>query len=315
MSAYNEERFIASAVESILGQTYGDLELIVVNDGSTDGTRDILARYEADDRLRVIDQTNSGYVAAWRCAISHSTGEILARMDADDISDKERFSSQLEYLDKRPDAGLVCCGYRRIDERGKVMATSSPITSDIGLRLGLLYGPSMAHGTVMMRREVFEAVGGYRSDYWPTEDYDLWVRLAISGCGLGGIADPLYSYRVHSRSTSSQAMSRQAQVHRSVQQIAQSSALADVLKMHSGLLRDIRSQSSASSPHARSALTREVKLVLRTGLNGMRSGPDRISGWRLSLAATRGAPTISARILFDSLLEAISHRDRVRPPN
>lgn len=304
-SAYNEERFIAAAVESILSQSFRDFEFIIVNDGSTDRTREILAVYEGDPRIRVIDQENTGYVAAWRRAIAASTGDLLARMDADDLSDASRLERQVALMRSWPDVGLVCTGYRTLDEDGRFIAESAPMVSDVALRAGLLFGPSMAHGTVMVRRSQLLSVGGYRPERWPTEDYDLWVRLALSGCRLAGISDSLYSYRIHSRSTSGTSSAKQRSMHALISAEAQSSELSEVFNSPLALYRDVRRQSGTESESSIRSLEREIKLIARTGLSSARSGPDRVNGIALVLLPFLAAPIASVKVAHQYLISVL----------
>jgi glycosyltransferase involved in cell wall biosynthesis len=124
MSVFNGERFLREAVDSILGQTYRDLELIVIDDGSADGSGEILAqRRQADARLRVFPQANMGLTRSLNRGVELSTGEYVARMDADDLSEPRRFERQVAFMDAHPDVGLLGTAYREIDGEGRVLGT------------------------------------------------------------------------------------------------------------------------------------------------------------------------------------------------
>jgi glycosyltransferase involved in cell wall biosynthesis len=195
LPVHDGERFLAEAVDSILGQTLGDLELVVVDDGSTDATRSILARYD-DPRLRVVAQPHRGLVAALGAGIAETGAAYLARMDADDVSEPSRLERQLELLERRPRVGMAATWVAVVDEQGRELGRRvlPPAHDDLARRL-LLRNP-FQHGSVLIRRAAFDAAGGYRDDYGANEDYDLWRRLARSW-ELACVPEVLYRYRVH----------------------------------------------------------------------------------------------------------------------
>jgi glycosyltransferase involved in cell wall biosynthesis len=189
------ERFLREAVESVLRQTYSDLELIAVDDGSTDGTAALLAGF-GDERLRVLRQEPSGLVAALRRGVAEARAPLVARMDADDVSEPERLARQVELLERRPRVGMVATWTAVIDEEGRELRREvlPPAHEDLARRL-LLRNP-FQHGSVVLRRDALEEAGGYRDDYGANEDYDLWRRLARSW-ELACVPEVLYRYRVH----------------------------------------------------------------------------------------------------------------------
>jgi glycosyltransferase involved in cell wall biosynthesis len=182
------ERFVREAVESVLVQTYADLELIVVDDGSSDATPEILRGFH-DDRVRVLRQEPSGLVAALRHGVAEARAPLVARMDADDVSEPA-------LLEQRPHVAMVATWTAVIDEEGRELRREvlPPAHEDLARRL-LLRNP-FQHGSVVMRRDALEAAGGYRDDYGANEDYDLWRRLARSW-ELACVPEVLYRYRVH----------------------------------------------------------------------------------------------------------------------
>lgn len=206
MPAYNAERFIAEAVESILNQTFRDFELIIVNDGSTDGTLAIAESYAAkDDRVTVVSQPNGGISAARNRGLSVAKGEWIAVMDSDDVALPQRFERQLDFLAKNPDLAVISSYVHNIDDKGKRIAQyESPLTDrqavkDLVARDGLI---SFHHSAVLMRREVVEAVGGYRGQFDMLEDCDLWNRIAEQGHGILVQPEYLLEYRLHPSSVS-----------------------------------------------------------------------------------------------------------------
>lgn len=193
MPVYNAAPFVEQAVRSILQQTFTDLELIVVDDGSTDGSAQIVAAI-ADPRLRLVRQpTNAGIVAALNTALEHARGEYLARMDADDISEPQRIERQVAFLDQHPDVLVLGSAYRRMEDDRVV---HMPLTHE-EIRLALLTHNPIAHPTVMMRARLPQ--GGplrYPADTAPAEDQALWSTLVQVG-RMANLPEPLIRYRTH----------------------------------------------------------------------------------------------------------------------
>lgn len=179
MSVYNCERYLELAIESVLNQTFGDFEFIIINDGSTDGTSAILDRYEQlHDRISVYRQDNQGLIPSLNRGCRIARGKYIARMDADDISLPERFARQLSHLETHPQIGVLGTRVEYIDEGGLAQGKWRVPTSASLTRWSLLFGNSLAHPSVMMRRGVIERLGFYRPCALHVEDYDLWVRAS-----------------------------------------------------------------------------------------------------------------------------------------
>lgn len=179
MCVYNGEKYLAQAIESILVQTFGDFELIIINDGSTDGTAGILARYErTDHRIRVYTQANQGITASRNRGCRLAKGKYIATLDADDVSLPERLASQVDYLEAHPQIGILGSWVETIDQHGVPEGQlSMPQTSGL-ISWHLLFGNIVAHSSVMMRRDIVERLGFYTADVPLAEDYDLWARAA-----------------------------------------------------------------------------------------------------------------------------------------
>ena len=189
------ERFVGDALESILRQTYADLEVVVVDDGSTDGTAEVLGGFR-DDRVRVLRQEAAGLVVALQRGVAEAHAAFIARMDADDVSEPERLERQVELLELRPRAGMVATWVAVIDEQGRELRRHVLPSEHEDLARRLLLRNPFQHGSVLLRRDALEAAGGYRADYGANEDYDLWRRLARSS-ELACVPEVLYRYRVH----------------------------------------------------------------------------------------------------------------------
>ncbi|UCG88268.1 MAG: glycosyltransferase [Gemmatimonadota bacterium] len=197
----NAESTLREAVRSLVGQTYGDIEVIAVDDGSTDSTSHLLAAWnERDSRVRVVCTEARGIVATLNKAAATARGELLARMDADDVAAPQRFEKQVELLDATP--ALAACGTqvryfprdtvrdgaRRYEEWVNSINTPKEIERDLFVECPL------PHPTLLVRREAFERAGAYRDARWP-EDYDLVLRLWRAGYRLGKVAEPLLDWR------------------------------------------------------------------------------------------------------------------------
>lgn len=175
MPVYNGERYLKEAIDSILGQTFWGFEFIIVNDGSTDRTGELLRSY-SDPRLVVIDQSHQGIGAALNRGIQYARGKYIARMDADDVSHPRRLQCQVEFLERHPDVALLGTSTYRIDANGQICSLWIHPTSDTDIKRELPYGNQFCHSSVMFRRAVLSRVGGYRKHR--AEDYDLWLRIS-----------------------------------------------------------------------------------------------------------------------------------------
>ena len=183
MPVYNAERFVGETVQSILDQTFGDFEFNIVNDGSTDGTLDVLESYaRQDDRIRLVSRENRGYIASVNEVLDMARAPLLARIDGDDTAMPERFEKQVAFLEANPDVVAVGSAATIIDEDGEVMgAFDVPLTHEQIEAQHLSGNSSIHHPSVMMRHEAVRAAGPYRDEYHGCDDYDLWLRLGEQG--------------------------------------------------------------------------------------------------------------------------------------
>lgn len=194
MTVRNAAAFIGDAIASIGRQTWRDFELIVVDDGSSDGSGDIARRFaQEDERIRVLWQEPLGLVAGLNRASAEARGEFWARMDADDIARPRRLHRQVEFLSAHPDVGVLGTAVRRFGAaRGRWQLPESDVTA----KASLLFGTPFAHPTVMLRRSVWAACGGYRVDFRAAEDIDLWERMG-KYTRFANLPEALLDYRVH----------------------------------------------------------------------------------------------------------------------
>ncbi len=195
LCTYNDEKFIRDAVKSILNQTFKDFEFIIINDGSTDKTSEILESF-SDDRIRIFHQTNMGIVKSRRKSIELSVAEYIAIQDADDISLPERLEKQVNYLDRNKDIGLVGTARFEIEEDGTILYPRYfPEDNDI-IQKKLIKENCFCGPSIMFRKYIYEKIGGYRIEFETSEDYDLVLRFAEM-CKLHNLREVLYKKRIN----------------------------------------------------------------------------------------------------------------------
>lgn len=194
MSVFNDERYVGEAVDSILNQTFRDFEFIIINDGSTDRTREILSSYR-DHRIHLFDQENMGLTKSLNRGLSLARSEYIARMDGDDISDSTRLEKEVRFLDQNRDVGLVGTFAYRIDEQGKRISLYTYKTTNEEIRKNIWVDCPFCHSSVMFRKACIDTVGPYREKVGPTEDYDLWFRIT-ERFDTANIPEPLHAFRI-----------------------------------------------------------------------------------------------------------------------
>ena len=201
MPCYNMERFIAHSIESVIGQSFADLELLIVDDASTDKTADVVRYYcEQDDRVKlVVKQEHSGIANSRNQALSAAQGRYLAFLDADDVWHSNKLEKQLAFMQER-DVAFSYSAYDLIDEDGrslqKTIATAGNLNHDAYLR-NTIIGCS----TVMVDKE---KVGGVRiPDFRTSEDTATWLNILRKGFVAYAIDETLVSYRIRNKSASS----------------------------------------------------------------------------------------------------------------
>lgn len=207
--AYNYARFLPEAIESVLAQTLSSLELIVVDDGSTDETKQVVERFD-DPRVRYVWQSNQGLSAARNTGIREARGELVAFLDADDRWRPDFAETVVARFEKcGPDFGMICTGFSRIDENGRALPENRHLTADgrwnaeISAREFCLRNQPIS-SSVVIRRAVFEECGMFDTTMRSSEDRDMWIRIA-SRYRCWAIDQPLVQLRKHSKSMSRNA--------------------------------------------------------------------------------------------------------------
>lgn len=211
MTAYNAQEYIQEAIECILNQTYTNLEFIIINDGSTDKTLDIIMKYaKEDNRIMVISRKNIGLAQSLNDGVRIARGEYIARMDADDLCDLTRIEKQVDYLNEHPDIFMLGSNYYIIyndnlsescikkykgsQKRGQVKI------DDANVFLSISESQKFMHASVMLRKEFYEIAGLYE-DYM-SEDIEITFRAAAKGLRIAKLDEELYGYRAREDSKS-----------------------------------------------------------------------------------------------------------------
>jgi glycosyltransferase involved in cell wall biosynthesis len=198
MAVRDGAAFLGEAVESVLTQTFRDLELIVVDDGSTDPTPEILADLAAgDERLHVLREPGIGVCRARNRACGDARGRYLAILDADDVALPKRLELQVAFLNAHPDVAVVGGSGIFIDDRGMEFGTAEYPSEAVEVARLLEAGRApVMHSAATMRAEAFRATSGYRPIMVLAQDYDLWLRIAPAG-RITNLPDPVVRYRIH----------------------------------------------------------------------------------------------------------------------
>jgi glycosyltransferase involved in cell wall biosynthesis len=199
MACYNADRWLEEAIRSVLEQTFGGFELVVVDDGSTDGTIGIVREFaRRDDRIALLMKPHSGLSDSLNAGVSRARGTWIARLDADDVAERRRLETQLSFLRTRPDVVLLGSGATEIDELGRAVMIHRYPRSHGRLLRNLERGMRFfAHSSAIIRRESLEEVGGYRSEFRKAQDTDLWFRLGERG-SVACLGECLVRIRTHS---------------------------------------------------------------------------------------------------------------------
>ena len=287
MPAYNVEKYVAEAVESILSQTFGDFEFIIVDDGSTDGTGAILSAFaRKDDRIRLIRQENKGLCGARNAANAQARGELLAIMDADDVALPDRLRMQLDFLDQHEDVVLVGGSFHMIDEKGRFLTILYPPEDGKEIQELMIRGHTAVHQPcAMVRKSAVERVGGYDESFQSAEDLDLWLRLGEIG-KLANLKEPVLKYRLRSSSISGSKGSFQRDImRRACEKAWERRGITDAVFEATEPFRPTEDAASLFKFHKRYGWwafnSAQRSTAILYGLKAVAVKPFCLSGWRL----------------------------------
>lgn len=210
LPVYNAEAHLREAIDSILNQTFRDFELLIYNDGSSDGSEQIIKSYGDERIIYKPLPENKGLIYVLNQGLTEATGEYLARMDADDQAFPERFKKQVEFMDMHPEIGVCGTQLKLIDDGKPILKPCD----DEDLRWWIFKGAPLAHPSVVIRNSVLKTHGlQFDPNAYVAEDFDLWWRMAFH-CKLANLPDCLLAYRVHDLQESSSKSKIQYENHR-----------------------------------------------------------------------------------------------------
>ncbi|MCP3178429.1 glycosyltransferase [Desulfuromonas sp. KJ2020] len=241
LSVYNGEKYLPEALDSIFAQTFQDFELIVVDDGSTDRTPEILLQYRDSRTLIYRNQENMGLTRSLNLGLKFCRGDYVARMDADDISAPQRLERQVRFLEENPDHALVGSSYCILDDDGKKTGLVEVLTDSESLKKGLIQQNWFGHGSVVMRRKALESVGGYNEEYLYAQDYDLFLRIS-EHFEVANLSAPLFFWRKALGGISQ----RKAQEQQAFAQLARREAIARRQRLKSGARESVENKPKVS---------------------------------------------------------------------
>jgi glycosyltransferase involved in cell wall biosynthesis len=290
LPVHNGGRYLAQSVQSILDQDWTDFELIAIDDGSTDGSSELLQNFSRGDaRIRVIRQECAGIVGALNRGLVAAQAPLIARMDADDVAEPIRFSRQAAHLAEHLDCVAVGSRIELIDSEGWPIChmcterTHEEIDA-VNLRGG---GAAINHPAVMFRTQSVRALGGYRQEFIYAEDLDLWLRLAEMG-RLYNLQEVLLHYRMHAKSIGHS----KAQLQHRQWRLA-----ADEARRRRGQAADAtvpvkENASSVADHHTRWAwwalMAGNVRTARKHALASLSRKPLSFESWKLAACAVRG---------------------------
>lgn len=215
LPVHNGMPYLPETMKSILAQTFRDFECILIDDGSTDDTPAYLDTLR-DPRIKRLRLDKAGLVTALNTGIQEAQGDLIARIDGDDLAAPTRLAEQVAYLSAHDNCVLLGCDFDEMDTAGQPLSVNEyNVSSDASLRLLLHFTTPFLHPGVIFRRQAFERAGGYRKQFDVAEDYDLWTRLSQEG-QVASLPQKLMKKRIHASAVSvvhrSRGMSQSAEI-------------------------------------------------------------------------------------------------------
>lgn len=297
LPVYNGGELVRGAIESVLAQTYPDFELLVVDDGSSDGSAEVLGSY-GDERIRVLrNEENRGQVRSLNRGLGEARGAYVARLDQDDVCMPRRLERQVAALDREPGVAVVGTWMDLYDDEGR-LAWELRGTIDDSAEFTFLILTNrlpLAHPTVMFRLAPVRELGGYDPSVRYAEDQDLWRRLALAGYEARVLREPLLRYRIHAEQQSQRNwQEQQANNNRALERfIAELGGDVDARRLRLLLAWDDSFWDSTGTPAAASETARHLAVLLATIVGRLGLGPEqaakleRLMRRRVAIAARR----------------------------
>jgi glycosyltransferase involved in cell wall biosynthesis len=216
MPVFDREAYLREAIDSILAQSHVDLELIIADDGSTDGSLAIARTHaQSDPRVRVLQLSHGGEVAARNAALSVARGGLLLNHDSDDISLPGKLEALVHYLSEHPTIAVVGCLGEYFDDAGRRLGCPRLETDPHRIRTSFGRANSIVNSAALIRRQVFRSVGSYRDAFRSADDYDFFSRALQAGFELANLPEMHHRIRIHESSVSaSHSMRQQDLVYR-----------------------------------------------------------------------------------------------------
>lgn len=267
LPVYNGEQYLAEAIDSILAQTFTDFELITIDDGSTDSSLAVLQKYqERDVRIRLVSRENRNLATTLNDSIDMARGKWIARMDQDDISLPFRLERQVDWLEKN-NADLCGCWVKFFG--GWDHHTWKGWKTDRAIKVDMMFKSPFVHPSVMMRTEL---VRGLRYDrtHEKAEDYDLWVRAAMSGWNMCNIPEVLFLYRKHSSQISVKSAQAQKSLGESIQ-IRYWHSMSELYELELNGIEEILKLANANANTDIDAIEEIFKKLLRQNIGEARA--------------------------------------------
>jgi glycosyltransferase involved in cell wall biosynthesis len=289
--------YVAEAVESILAQRFADFEFLIYDDGSSDDTPRIIGKYaERDPRITLFRGAAEGLAVWLREGVRRARGELVARMDADDVARPERFERQVAWLDAHPEVIALGTDVAIVDPERRSIRGHAPPREHEAIDAELLRGngSAMMHPSLMFRREALLAAGNYRADYPWAEDLELYLRLAERG-RLANLPETLLEYRKHTQSVN---MTRAAEQRRSVERIVREARARRGLPAAFNLGPPAPTETAADCWHgwARAALgAGNLATARHYAARLLRAEPLALRSWRMGLRALVGLSLVGLR--------------------
>ncbi|WP_273804031.1 glycosyltransferase [Providencia rettgeri] len=216
LPVYNAEKFIFEAIDSIIRQTYKNLQIIIINDGSTDNSLHIINSFN-DERILIVTRENKGLISTLNEGLLLSKGNYIARMDADDIARDDRIEIQLNFLKENKNVGIVGSYAHMIDEDGNNIGLKKKPASDTMIKTVCFFGSPFIHPSVMFNKSLIKESLYYSNEFIHAEDYELWARLiANNDLKFSNIKDTLLKYRIVSASVSRKYEEQQKKSHENI---------------------------------------------------------------------------------------------------